>query len=255
MNERTPRPHLVATLTIWASLELSPNEKIVWYHTWLLDSTPSDGCYISARSMGERLGLSQKTIEGIRSRLVSLELLGSFPRANTVQPGWYGRVPASLVPESRDLIRASREAPALARDLDQRIRGYDAEQSRRKAEASPDIGREAVPRGGGGRFRSSTEESSANARSVRSGEGVGGGVSRLSSEAIERSLPPAVTEHLRQMGDGSHEPENRGERPLSPSERRAMAEREAADRARVEEEGWEKLRRIHSANQRKAGGA
>jgi hypothetical protein len=174
-SDRTPRLHLVATLTIWASEKLSPNEKIVWYHTWALDSSPIDACYMSARSMGQRLGLSPKTIEGIRTRLTALDLMDSFPRPGSNQPGWVAQLPASLVPPSRDLQTAVREAPTLAKKLDDRITGEDAILARRRAEGPPDIQRNSVPRADGGQFRKRAEGSSANARSARSGEGVGEG--------------------------------------------------------------------------------
>jgi hypothetical protein len=209
-SDRTPRPPLVATITVWASLELTDSEKIVWYHTWVLDTTPIDACYISAKSMGMRTGRSSKTVEDARASLCAMELLDSFPRPGSNQPGWFAKMPASLVPISRDMQKATLEVSApggLREKLDERVRGYRAKVSRHRAEPHPDIGRKCVPRGDGGRFRRMAEGSSDRARSGRAGEGVGGGAPISASETIERSLPPAVTSRERQMGDGSREPE------------------------------------------------
>lgn len=206
--DRTPKLPLVATLVIWGSLELTDSEKIVWYHTWLLDSVPVDGCYQAARSMGQRTGRSQKTIEDARSSLSAMELIDSFPRPGTVQPGWFAKLPASLVPKAKDLSSATREVhePGGQREkFDERV--HRAKASRQRAEPGPDIGRKGVPRGDGGRFRGLSEVSSDTARSASAGEGVGGGAPTSAFEAIERSLPPAVTEHQRQVGVGSSEPE------------------------------------------------
>jgi hypothetical protein len=210
VSDRTPRPHLVATATMWASAELTDSEKIVWYHTWLLDTTPIDGCYISAKSMGLRTGRSSKTVEDARASLCAMELLDSFPRPGANQRGWFAKMPPSLVPVARELQKATIEVSVpggLREKLDERIRGYRAKVSRHRAEPQPDIGRKSVPRGDGGRFRKSPEGSSVSARSARVGEGVGGGAPTSASETIERSLPPAVTERQQQMGVGSHEPE------------------------------------------------
>lgn len=208
--DRSPRLPLVSTLVIWGSLELTDSEKIVWYHTWLLDSVPVDGCYQSARSMGQRTGRSQKTVEDARSTLSAMELVDSFPRPGTVQPGWFAKLPASLVPKAKDLSSVSREvheAGGQREKFDERVRGYRAKASRQRTEPGPDIGRKGVPRGTGGRFRVRSEEASDTARSASTGEGVGGGAPTSVSETIERSLPPAVTQRQRQVGVGSSEPD------------------------------------------------
>jgi hypothetical protein len=204
--ERPKRLPLVATLTVWACHELTANEKIVWYHTWLLDNNHLDGCYMSSRSFGERLGLSPKTVEDIRARLVRHELLMRFDRPGTVQPGWVATMGASLIPEARDLPRATREAPALALKLDHRIASVDAGVIRPIAGEAPVHRRKAVPRGDGGRFRPIAEVLSVHARSVSMGLGGVRGGTPTSSSTDERTLPPAVTDLERQVGVGALAP-------------------------------------------------
>ena len=93
MTDRPSKLSLPAQLVVWGSKRLTPTEKILWYHHWFLDQGREDGCYISARSLATRLGLSQSTIEDGRKRLRALGLLTSWCRREGREYGFRSTLP------------------------------------------------------------------------------------------------------------------------------------------------------------------
>lgn len=108
------------TFVVWASRPerggLTLGEKVVWYHSWALDQDGPDGCYASDRSIADRLGLQERTVQQLRYRLRKLGLLASFERSEGDNPGWVAVLPEKCRPSSPRAAGA--EAFALAKLLD-----------------------------------------------------------------------------------------------------------------------------------------
>ncbi len=117
---RRPDPlPMSATFVVWASRSdrggLSPGEKMVWFHTWSMDRSFADGCYMSSQATAARLGFTQRTVEQHRYRLRKLGLLHRFTREGR-NPGWAPTLPEACRPAgSRS---AGEEAIRLAEQLD-----------------------------------------------------------------------------------------------------------------------------------------
>src|SRR5574341_73120 len=123
-DERPPKLPLASTCVVWASLELSMPEKVVWYHDWALDQGGSDGAYISTVSMGKRLGLAARTVESARNHLKLLGLHVPLRRRDARNLGWVATLPAECRPVGARA--AGPEAERLAAALDAHIRAREA---------------------------------------------------------------------------------------------------------------------------------
>ena len=120
---------------VWASLELTLPEKIVWYHDWALDQGGLDGAFMSTVSMGERLGLAPRTVEGARNRLKLLGLHSPLRRRDARNLGWVATLPA----ECRPMVNrcAGPEAKRLALLLDAHIRARELWRADQRTETTP----------------------------------------------------------------------------------------------------------------------
>lgn len=88
-----------ATHVVWAvsTQLLGSGLKVVWFQHYALDHGP-DGCYASARDLGERIGMPEATVATYRQELVGMELLLRLkPR------GWAPVLPPECIPESQKL--------------------------------------------------------------------------------------------------------------------------------------------------------
>ncbi len=119
-----PRPGklpMPAQLVVWGATKLTMTEKVVWYHTWFLDQGREDGCYIGAKSLGPRLGVSPRTVEDARSRLGRLLLLRSWPRAGCREFGYAATLPPGIIPP-RTFAEVTADLPAA---LDRHIEAIE----------------------------------------------------------------------------------------------------------------------------------
>lgn len=245
ISERPARLHEVAPFVVEASEVLTDFEKRVWYHTWLLDTSPVDACYISAKSFAKRLGRTESGVEDARSRLRRIDLIAAFKRPQAVQPGWVALLYAAVVPRSRTFAAAAREIEdlELARKFDDRVRAYDKGIVRPLSEHHSGEDRGTPPRTTGGQFRRLSEIIPGMDRSVSTrGEPTEGRSTSASSG--ETPFLPAVTDTSKAGRAGADAPEQQVEDPEpSPAQRRAMAQADAADREQVERTAAEELRR------------
>lgn len=126
MNARPPKLPMPAQLVVWASRELTPTQKILWYHHWWLDQGGPDGCYASPKSLAVRCGTTSRVIEECRSELGAFGLLHRLKRIEgKTQYGWCAWIPGiSMMP--RTFNDARDHGPALAAELDHHLRAYRA---------------------------------------------------------------------------------------------------------------------------------
>lgn len=96
--------HEASTLIIWSSRVLTLGETVLWFHTWRLDNTPADGCYLGPQALSDRLGgkLASSTIEEYRANMRELGLLAAFRRAEGRNMGWVATFPGQLLEEHKD---------------------------------------------------------------------------------------------------------------------------------------------------------
>lgn len=183
MNERPPRPPFSATFVVWASHRLTLAEKVIWYHDWALDQGGTDGAYISARSMGERLAMSDRTVEDARGRLRRLGLHVRLARPDARNSGWVATLPATCLPRGP---AAGKQAVLLASELDRLIEAIDS--GPRRADSPPMDGESVRSRAGAGYVAGRTVSGSV--------------VPPTSVSQGETQLPPVV----RQVGVGAYAP-------------------------------------------------
>lgn len=183
-HERPARLAFAATHVVKASRVLSWGEKAVWLETYALDLGP-EGAWLNNASMGDRLGLQERTVKNYRTRLHDMELLHPIPRPGARSLGWVACLPPACVPHGR---RAAGEmATELARRLDGHLRGAGYGERELKgleggATEPPEQGPQKTHNRG---------QSVAQAPFARGGKEGGAPPSSLQSEA---QLPPAVGE-------------------------------------------------------------
>ena len=146
MYRPAPRLLISATFVVWASDTdrggLTLGEKVVWYHTWIMDRGGPDACYMSDRSMAARLGLKDRTVQQLRYRLRKLGLLRSFSRDEGTNEGWVAILPAACMPSSP---RATgKEAEVLAHLLDRHLCELDPGRANTVANRATAIANEAT---------------------------------------------------------------------------------------------------------------
>lgn len=177
--ERPGRLPLAASFVIWACDELTPVEKIVWYHDWTLDQGGVDGAYMSNASMGERLALAPRTVEQTRNRLKLLGLHEPLRRRDARNLGWIATLPPECRPMSNRVAGA--EAVRLARLLSSHIKAREAWRTNQRNETAP---------ANAGTMHQPMQRGEAKPRSAATGGGREGPPSGVS----EAQLHPAVTE-------------------------------------------------------------
>ncbi len=211
---------------------------------WTLDRG-GEGCWLSHEQVGERLGMTGHAVQYHRGRLAELGLYERIKRPGARSPGWRACLPAGLPP-----LPSQRPSPievAKARtflDLHLQGKGLPLRHSesdsqtpkpRRPDSQSPPVRLSTVLSTA---FDSPAVKQPSTALSLK-----GNRVSARApeSKAIEGDLPQSVL------------PSN----PNSSSESEIELEPRPIDqrpRKEVEDEGWEKLRRIHAEKKRQAGG-
>ena len=91
--------------TLNASLLIPGDAKRVWVEQWVLDAKGL-GCWLTHAQLGERLGLSARSVETYRLRLEAIECCVRLKEPGTRAHGWRSTLPAHC------RMRSQRPAPA-----------------------------------------------------------------------------------------------------------------------------------------------
>jgi len=102
------------TRVVWAARTPTLVHKLVYESIRLLDRGDGRGCFATARALGARLALSERTVETARQQLRQYGLLASEGATRGVS--WFVRLPAGCEPTGRRVPDTS--ILALSRRLD-----------------------------------------------------------------------------------------------------------------------------------------
>ena len=113
----TKPPYPASGRVVKACHMLGDELKILWLEHVVLDRT--EGAYISAEHMAQRLGKSKDSIERGRRELLRVGLLQKGQRARGQTGTWYPVLPAACIPSARP---TPADISGLANRLDDHIR-------------------------------------------------------------------------------------------------------------------------------------
>lgn len=199
-----------------ASLTIPDGAKRVWMEQWVLD-VKGLGCWLTHDQLGERLGMTARSVETYRLRLEAHECCARLKELGVRAHGWRSTLPDHC------RMRSQRPSPSEVA----RFRQY----------LDRHVGEWAKPARGDPETRAGAEQDPQNVSSkpapVR--------VSRRASTAFDSQADSNPSTAL--AGKGSREMELEARRA------------EERPRAEVEAEGWERIRRAKAKSPERLGSA
>lgn len=123
---RMPKPPFSASLVLQASQELTWSQKGLWLRIWALDRDQR-GCYASAESLAEDLGMGARNVEKLRAQLVAVGLLANDLRRGRDGAAWFALLPSLAIPKHDRPSREERRQHVEALDGAIRVARADAE--------------------------------------------------------------------------------------------------------------------------------